>query len=158
MNHRRDLCSVHKFLHWLLRKEKDVGTRKLPRGDDPKGRVVKWWSTALPVRATTQRPSVSNRYFLFQPKSRVLIPGIFPFPIFCTLPIWGQRACSAERHGRCPLRFQGSAEQGDPHNSSLKQQFVGSLKNGQLAGMLTLVRNQKPQVGVQAVSGRDAKA
>ena len=26
MNHRRDLCSVHKFLHWLLRKEKDVGT------------------------------------------------------------------------------------------------------------------------------------
>ena len=26
MNHRRDLCSVHKFPHWLLRKEKDVGT------------------------------------------------------------------------------------------------------------------------------------
>ena len=53
---------------------------KLPQGDDPKGRVVKWWSTALPVRATTQRPSVSNRYFLFQPKSRVLIPGIFSIP------------------------------------------------------------------------------
>ena len=33
----------------------------MPRGDDPKGRVVKWWSTALPVRATTQRPSVGNR-------------------------------------------------------------------------------------------------